>query len=410
MEAFSDVIYAIRKVCPENEPETIQSFVSSSGGAVANFLQNIINSRQPWWHVHRYIRQLRELCKQYHITENGLFSEAIENVVPRLLRNLGTGEVEYYHITILQEIRRNEAIPLMTMHEIADFFGIDSVKIPSNRMSDEERAFLTHVIREALSDMSMEQKARILVILMLHGRKKLRGPAENLLLHIDKAAAVSAITQALAQQSFGINSIKSIIDVLEQIDPSAMESLVEWKDDAYVIASGAGENLAQEKDIDELVEMLASRSGSVRRSAAYALAQKCDSDADIDKVIAVLGHIEPLAREAAVLALGAMSDNPRAWVALRGALNASHFKVRRAALRAYTRRNPPDAIDTLFHIIERRDSWLVKRAAVYELKRYVDDDRVVQKLREIHNDERYHRRIRAAAERVLPKTLGKTPL
>lgn len=410
MEALKDVIYAIRKVCPESEPETIQSFVASSGNAVAQFLQNSIDSGKPWWHVRGYIRQLRALCKQYDINESVLFSEAIKIIVPRLLKRLSTEEVEYHHISTLREIRRNEAIPLMTMREIADLLGIDSVKIPKNRTTDEERAFLTQVVREALSDMSIEQKARILVILMLHGRKKLRRPAENLLLHIDKAAAVSAITQALAQQSFGVNSIKSIIDVLEQIDPSAMDSLVEWKDDAYVLASGAGENLSREKDIDELVEMLASRSGSMRRSTAYALAQKCDSDADIDKVIAALGHIEPRAREAAVLALGAMSDNPRTWVALRGALNASHFKVRRAALRAYTRRNPPDAIDTLFHIIERWDSWLVKRAAVYELKRYTDDDRVLHKLREIQNDERYHRRIRAAAERVLPKTPGKPPL
>ena len=63
--------------------------------------------------------------------------------------------------------------------------------------------------------------------------------------------------------------------------------------------------------------------------------------------------------------------------------------------------NPPDAIDVLFHVIQRRDSWHVKLAAVKELGQYMNDERVLHKLREIHADDRFHRRIRAAAERLL---------
>jgi HEAT repeat protein len=96
-----------------------------------------------------------------------------------------------------------------------------------------------------------------------------------------------------------------------------------------------------------------------------------------------------------------MSNHPGALAALIGALNSSRFQVRRAALQTYIRLNPPDAIDVLFHVIQRRDSRQVKLAAVKELGRFINDERVVHKLREIHADGCFHRRIRATAERLL---------
>ena len=426
MEVFNDVVYTIHKSCP-SESEAIQSFVESNGDAIALFLQNTIDSGQPFWRVRGYIRQLRELCKQYGIAEIEPFRESIRILVPRLLKSFSTEEPEYHQsplpefwqirlqgaggCSILQEIRKNEAIPLMTMREIADSFGIDTVKIPSNRITEEEREFLTKVIRESLAGMTVEQKAKILVAFWLYCRKKLNEPAGKLLLHIDKSAAVTAIMQALKRKGFWVGKLKGILELLKQIDPSAVESITEWIDDAAIqlgmVSSEASKKLAQEKNIEELLEMLVHGVaevpdfGSARRNAAYALSQKCNSDEEIDKVIDVLEHKNYKARVAALLALGTMRHHARARAAIVGALNASYWQVRRDALRIYISLNPPDAIDVLFHVVQRRDSWKVKLAAIKELGQYRNDERVLHKLREIHADDRFHRRVRAAAERLL---------
>jgi len=427
MEALNDVVYGVHKICPESESEAIQSFVESSGEHIARFLQNTIDSGQPYWRVRGYIRQLRKLCKQYGIAEIKPFQESIKILVPRLLKSFSTEKPEYHQsplpeflqirlpgaggCSILQEIRKNEAIPLIAMREIADSFNINTVKIPSNRMPEEERAFLTQIVRESLAGMTTEQKARILVVFWLHCKKRLAEPAGNLLLHIDKSAAATAITQAIARKEFWVEKSKGIMELLKLIDPSAVESITEWMDDAAIQlgvvsrvwpeAIEAIEKLAQEKDIEELVEMLAHQSWSMRRNAAYTLGQRCDSDEEIDKIIEVLEHKNYKARVAALLALEAMPHRPRARAAIVGALNASHWRVRRDALQAYVRLNPPDAIDVLFNVIQRRDSQQVKLAAVKELGRYMDNQRVLDKLREIHIDDQFHRRIRATAERLL---------
>jgi HEAT repeat protein len=421
MEALNDVVYAIHKICPEGESKAVQSFVESSGDAIARFLQNTIDSGQPYWRIRGYIRQLRKLCKQYSIAEIAPFRESIKILVPRLLKFFSIEKPEYHQsplpefwqirlqgaggCSILQEIRKNQAIPLMAIREIADSLGIDTVKIPSNRMPEEERAFLIQVVRESLVGMTVEQKARILVVFWLHCRRKLSEPAGNLLLHIDKSAAAMAITQALARREFWAGRLKSAVELLKQIDPSATESVTGWMDDVSyqlgVVSNEASRKLAQEKDINELVEMLAHQSWSLRRNAADALSQKCKSDEEIDKVIEVLRHPNNKARVAAVLALGAMSNHPRALAALIETLNSSRFKVRLAALQTYIRLNPPDAIDVLFHVIQRWDSRQVKLAAVKELGRYMNDERVVHKLRDIHANDHFHQQIRTTAERLL---------
>ncbi|MBM3234762.1 HEAT repeat domain-containing protein [Candidatus Poribacteria bacterium] len=438
MEALNDVVYAIHKICPEGEPnfffsekkkfhhkekkrkfcesKAVQSFVEANGDAIARFLQNTIDSGQPYWRVRGYIRQLRELCKQYSIAEIAPFRESIKILVPRLLKSFSSEEPEYHQsplpkgaggCSILQEIRKNQAIPLMTMREIADSFGIDTVKIPSNRMPEEERAFLTQVVRESLIGMTVEQKARILVMFWLHSTKKLSEPAGSLLLYIDKSAAATAITQAIARREFWAGKLKGAVELLKHIDPSAAESVTEWMDDVSfqlsVVSNEASRKLAQEKDIDELVEMLASQSWSMRRNAADALSQKCESNEEIGKVIDVLRHKNYKAREAALFALGAMSRHAQARAAIAGALNAPYWQVRRDALKIYLRLNPPDAIDVLFHIIQRRDSRQVKLAAVKELGRYMNDEQVVHKLKDIHADGHFNQRIRTTAERLLRK-------
>ena len=288
---LNDVVYAIRKICPEGESDAIRACLESNRKSVALSLQNAINSDVPLWKIRGYVRQLRNLCQRYGVLESVLFQEAIKMLVPQLLDSISKGELGYRKLWFLQEMRRNQAIPRLTLREIADSLDIDAVKIPSNRMAEEERAFLTQVVRGALDHTMLAQKARILYAFLRRYPKKLSEPAKNLLQHI------------------------------KHINSSVAESITKWMDGASTQAFGASDQLAQEKSIDELIEMLG-QSWSVRTAAAYALAEKCNRDEDVEKVIGALNQQNTKARVAAVKALGAMS-HPLARQAVVKSLNAS---------------------------------------------------------------------------------------
>jgi len=400
MGVLNDVAYAICKIRSEEGSEAIQSFIESSSGAVARFLDNTMNSDQPFWRVRWNIRQIGKLCKQYGIMERVLFRDTIKLLVPQMLESISTAELENYHIWILQDIRRNDAMPLFTMHEIADSLGINEVKIPSNRMGEEERAFLRQVVRESLAQMTLEQKMRILGTFWLRYKQRLSEPAGRLLLHIDISTAAAVIEQGAIRKIWA-HRLKSAMELLKQFYPSAAESLTEYANEASMPFIGESKRLTQEKDIDELIEMLG-QNWRIRTTAAYTLAEKCNSDEDVEKVVGVLTKRNTKTRTAAVKALGAMS-HPRAREAIREALNARYSDVRRTALAIYVRSHPPDAIDILFHAVDEWRSVTGKHDAVRELGRYMDDERVLNKLREISADERFPLRARMKAERLLQR-------
>ena len=387
MGAFSDVTYAIQKIFPEGESEAIRSFAESNSSFITHFLRTAISSNLPLWRVGQYVRQLRELCKRYGIVESVLFRDAIETLVPQLLMSLSKGDLEYQKYWVLREIRRNQAIPLMVMREMADSLGIDTVKIPSNRMEEEERTFLTQVVRGSLDGMTLEQKARILHTFWRCSGKKLSEPAGKLLMCIKHKY------------------------------PSVAESVTEWTewmDTATPRPIGVNTELLQEKSVDELIGML-EQGWRVRIAAAYALAEKCNTDEDIDKVIGALQrkNTKTKARTAAVMALGGMSHHRRAREAIAGALNAQgrtknnrpfpRWDVRRAALKIYVRSNPPDAVDVLLRAVEEWRSATARYDAVSQLGRYMDDERVPSKLREVVADQLFPLRARLRAERLLQR-------
>jgi len=396
MGVLNDVAYAIRKIRPKGSSEAIQSFLESSSGAVARFLHNTMNSDQPFWRVRWNIRQIGKLCKQYGIVESVLFRDSIKLLVPKMLESISIAELENYHIWMLQEIRKNDAMPLFTMREIADSLGINEIKIPSNRMGEEERAFLTQVVRESLADMALEQKMRILGAFWLRYKQRLSEPAGRLLLHIDASTAAAVVEQG-AIKGVWEHRLKTAMELLKQIAPSAAESVTEH---GSIPSIEANNRLTQGKGIDELIEMLG-QNWRVRTTAARELAEKCVGDDDIEKVIGVLEQRSTKARTAAVRALGAMSHHPRAHKAIVEALNARYSDVRRTALAIYVRSHPPDAVDVLLRVVDVERSVTGKYAAVRELGRYMDDERVLNKLREIVADGDFPLRPRMKAEKLL---------
>jgi HEAT repeat protein len=391
--AIDDIIYAIGKIRPEAESEFMRSFVKPIGGSVARFLLASVSSDRPFWPARRFLRRLRELCRQYDIDESVLFHDAIEAIVPWLLDSFAVGKqnddpwLPYQRLWTLQEIRKNQAIPMMTMREIANSLDIHDVKIPSNRMTEQEREFLIQTVRGALAEKTLKQKAFILANFLLRGRKRISEPAGKLLTRIREMYP----------------SVEQPISKLVGDTPSRQLS---------IIANVEREHkLLQDKGIDELIGMLG-EGWRMRTAAAQTLAEKCQGDEDIEKVIGALQSKGTKVRMGAVTALGAMmSHHKRAHEAVVEALNAQgrtlsnrpfpRWDVRRTALKIYVHSDPPDAIDVLFHAVDNWRSATARHDAVRELGRYMHDKRVLNKLREIRADEHFSIRARLAAERLL---------
>jgi HEAT repeat protein len=388
--AVDDIIYAIRKICPEAESEFMRSFVKPIGSSIARSLLAGVSGERPFWPARRFLRRVKELCKQYGIDESVLFHDAIEAVVPCLLDSFAAVGQEYddpwlpyQRLWTLQEIRKNQAIPMMTMQEIAVSLGIHDVSVPSNRMTEEEREFLIQIVRGALAEKTLEQKAFILANFVLRGRKKMSKPAGKLLTRI------------------------------KEMYPTVEQPISELVGDApsRQLSVRANVELLQVKEIDELIGMLG-EGWRMRTAATQTLAEKCQSDEDVEKVIGALQSRGTKVRMGAVTALGAMmSRHKRAREAIAEALSAqgrtlkdrpfARWDVRRTALKIYVRSNPPDAVDVLLHAVDNWRSATARHDAVRELGRYMDDERVVSKLREIVAVEGFPLRARLAAERLL---------
>ncbi len=387
---IDDITYAIAKICPQAEPELMRSLTRPISSYTERLLMAGVRSDRPFWAARRYIRRLRELCKQHGIDESALFHDAIKEVVPWILNSLATGKQEYNdpwlvygRIRTLEDIRKNHATPLMTMSEIANSLDIHDVKIPSNRMTQEEREFLTHTVRGALADKTLEQKAFILANFLLRGKKKISEPAGRILERIKQTH--SSITQL--------------------VDEFTAQS---------VSYHGTRRESLQDEGIDELIGMLG-EGWRMRRAAAQTLAEKCQTDQDIEKVISALQSRTTRARMGAVEALGEMmSRHKRAREAIVEALNAQgrtaagrpfpRWDIRRAALKVYVRSNPPDAVEILIHAVDNWGSATARHDAVRELGRYMDNERVLSKLREIVADQAFPLRGRIKAEKLLRET------
>ena len=176
-EAFLDAVYAINKIGIASQSEKIKSLVSSAGSRIiVQALQKMIDGEYgTGW----YLQQLRASFSQHGI-ESSVFSDAVGQLVPKLLLNCSEVQTPFpllsRSISILQEIWRNCAIPLCVICEIADSLPQSGVEILINRVPQAEPAFLQAVVKPAIINMSKEQKARILVAFMIYGKSRLRQP------------------------------------------------------------------------------------------------------------------------------------------------------------------------------------------------------------------------------------------
>jgi len=445
--AINDILYAIRKISPESESESMRSLVGPIGGSIECFLLNVISGKQPFRAMCRYVRRLGEICRQYGIDESALFHDAIEAViadsrigstiahslqeavasgrsgewarrymqsvrefckqggvegsaafseamqllVPRLLRGCGEGATNpYLYVSILQEIRKNEAVPLMTIREIADSLGIDSVKIPENCMTEAERESIRLVIQNGLTDITIKQKARILVLFMLCGKTRLLEPSAKVLLAMGVSEAVEEMARASRQEDILPHHLLKAVNLLKQIEPLIEEFL-----------SGEVETLDQICDgtaMPALIEASKDENRQVRRSAVQALG-KLGNPAAVLALIELLGDrgrlttgnvvtttmarigqpavpalIEALhtdgntrRRARCALVLGKMGS-PTVVSALIEALGDSHKSVRRNAAGALGTTGDPAAVPALIKALADKDGS-VRASAAYALMR-----------------------------------------
>jgi HEAT repeat protein len=112
-----------------------------------------------------------------------------------------------------------------------------------------------------------------------------------------------------------------------------------------------------------LAPLLEDGDPAVVEAAAWALGERGASSADaVEDLVAVAGgHDEPLCREAAVAALGAIGDE-RGLPAILDAAAKDRPAVRRRAVVALAAFDGPDVEATLRNALEDRD-WQVRQAA-----------------------------------------------
>ncbi len=265
--SFSDIIYAVGKICRDDKERVIKSLVESGSRTIGNALQKALDNQQRFWLVSSYLQQLRQLCRQYDIAESVLVSEATRLLVPKLLSDFSHGTINYYHVSTLQKLQKNEAVPLTAIREIADSLQIGKAEVPSNRMPEAERDFLTSLVRDALKDMSPQQKARILAAFMLHGKKRLLDPSARVILKIGTREAVDAIAHVLAQRKVSADRVMTIVDKLKQMEPAIEEALSEKVHEA----DGTWVLVGKHAEIFELMEALRDEQQAVREWAIRAL-------------------------------------------------------------------------------------------------------------------------------------------
>jgi HEAT repeat protein len=269
MESLYDFSYAIRKIRPGAESEATQSLANLIRDAVLRFLLNAIEHDEYFWLLRGYIRGFRNICYQCDIDETVVSRAAIKLVVPRFLQDVKSEKANYnLYISALQEIRKNLALPLTIIREIAHSFGIDTDGIPSNRMNVEERELIQSLVKSSLSDMSPEQKAQILVSFMIHGKKKLVEPSAVVLLKIGVSETVEAMAYIFEQKSTKLRQFVNLVNILKEIEPSIEKAISERIN--YMDAWGL---IGRHADVDALIEALQNEKEDVREWAIQRLGQ-----------------------------------------------------------------------------------------------------------------------------------------
>jgi HEAT repeat protein len=398
-ELFSDAMYAIDKVSMESKSEVIRSFAESEGGGIiAHSLQKVAESGQLRW-VRCYIQQIREFCRRYNVEDRVVFPEAIRLVIPRLLRGCSEGTANsHVHISILQEscrlleISKNEAIPLITIREIADSLGIDSIRIPEIRMTEAERKLLRSTVRNALIDMSPRQKAHILVLFMLYGKARVVKPSAKVLLRIGIPEAVGVMAHASTKKNVLPHRLLNAVNLLKQIEPSigklslgkegtldqicgdviGVSALIEAsKDEGEPVRHSAMQALGMlgnSAAIDALMEVLGNTgrlsTGNVATAAMFRIGQPA-----IPALIKALREDGNMRRRArCALVLGKIGG-PTVVSALIEALQDRNWHVRRNASGALGAVCDPAAVPALIEALEDKDGS-VRASAAYALMRF----------------------------------------
>ena len=375
IESFSDTTYAMRKISPDGESALVRSALNSRSDIIATSITNLLNSNAQPWRVIRYIRQLKELCKQYEINDTTLFQKAIQIFVPDMLKDVAGDNDRYFPLRFLRELRRNDAIVKMAMKEIADSEDIDDVKVPANRMDSEERNFLSNVIRDSISNMNLKQKTRLLVSIWQWRSKTISKPTLEILERFkQKQPPLGEFIETL-KESTQRNNMTDAIEALRK------------------------------KNIDDLIDLLADTGWTTRNAAARVLSEKCKTDEDVGKIISVLTKaVTTKTRQTAVKALGYMSPrNERAKEALVNSINSSKADVRRAALRMYVESGPADAVDLIFRTIDTDRSGACRYDAVNLLRYYLADERVKDKLQQLVSDQNLPIWSKQKAQRLLQR-------
>ncbi|MBW3668596.1 MAG: HEAT repeat domain-containing protein [Actinobacteria bacterium] len=175
--------------------------------------------------------------------------------------------------------------------------------------------------------------------------------------HLGDEASVRA---ALADDAAGVRAtaLGALARMGRLTDDDVCAALA---DPDQVVRRRACELAATHPDVD-LLPLLADRDTAVVETAAWALGEQAgDDDTTVDALAVVAtAHDDPLCREAAVAALGALGS-PRGLPAILAAIDDKPA-VRRRAVLALAPFDGPEIDATLRRALEDRD-WQVRQAA-----------------------------------------------
>ncbi|MBI1929627.1 HEAT repeat domain-containing protein [Candidatus Poribacteria bacterium] len=302
--------------------------------------------------------------------------EVIQLLVRKLSHDISLGTaIPQFYVSVLEDIRKKGAVPLITIREIANSLEIDFVKIPSCRLTEAERKVLQSAVKGALTDISIKQKARILVLFMLHGGLRLMEPSAKVLLKIGIKEAVKAIEQAQVsvlkttrhhRPVMAVNLLRQIKPLIEKCPaankaldriagraavPGLIRVFKEVKDSEVCMSISLALVAIGDRGVPALFEALRDENMRTRRAVARALG-RIGNLAAVPALIKVLRDKHAPVRTSAAEALGAIGD-PAAVPALIEALRDKSRYVRREAVEALRNIGTPEAIEA----VEKSGKW-----------------------------------------------------
>jgi len=278
----------------------------------------------------------------------------------------------------------------MTIREIANSLAIDSVKIPENRMTEEERKSLQSVVKSALTDMSLEQKARILAIFILHGKKKAAEPSAKVLLKIGIPEATEAITRVFGQKSVWPDHLSRVITLLKEIEPS-IEKVLSEADKTFRL-------MDRRDEVSTLIEALGDKGTGIRGWAAEALGR---IGKPVEEAVPVLTEMlndeSGWVRTRVVQALGQISG-PAAVTALIQAFGDENQSVRGWAVSAVEQIGQP-VVPALIKTLRETEERMIRRSYAASLLSRIGGQSVIPVLMEVLGDK--HPGVRGSVARAL---------